>query len=276
MKPTIVNAVLAVLILTLGCSKPVEDPGPVKKPTAYTKLFLKFTHNVNGVDLNATDTIIYENLSGNIYSIKNLKYLISDVRLNNFNYDNYQIGEWHLVDVKDESSLVFEVKDSIIFGDYASVSLFVGFLEEQNKTGEYPELDNLGWSWKPQRGGGYYTLQADGRFFSSNVDVIPDPFDIGLGGNKLVVTQSDSSYVANEIVASLKSSGFTVPRGTPVVTIEIQMNVNKLFESTGGAPNFNLDTWPTGLEDNSAGSSALSGNITAAFKLGEVTYGLPK
>ena len=260
----------------VGCSKPSVDPGPAPLPSANTKLFIKFTHNVDGVTLDPSDTIIYENLPGNIYSVKSLKYLISNVRLNNFLYENYEINEYHLVDVKDDKTLIWEVSDSIKYGDYASVSLFVGFLDDQNKTGEHSDLDNDGFGWSPQRGGGYYTLQMEGRFYENNFDIIPDPYDLGLGAKKLVVTQTDSTYEPNEIITSLHNSGFSLPRGTKIVTIEIQMNLNKLFESNN-LPNFDLKDNYTGLEDNASGSSLLSNNIKDAFKMGGVTYNtIPK
>ena len=268
--------IIVLSVLITACSKTEPDPGPPPPLSKITKLKIRFTQNVNGVDLSPTDTIAYTNLSQNLYSVKSMRYLISNIRLNDYNYNNYEIDQYHLVDVKDESTLLFEVEKDFPTGHYASISLFVGFLEGDNITGKYPDLSNLSPSLNYPLAyggvGGYYTLQMSGRFFSDPSDQVADPYDLGLGGNTLVITAQDSSWQPNEIVASLKDSGFEVPDGTESVTVEIKLDVNLLFESRWGIANFNLDQHNTLLEVDNIGSAELSKNLSTAFKMGSVTY----
>jgi hypothetical protein len=276
MRSKLTGLIVILSIIVVGCSKTEPDPGPPPPLSKITKLKIRFTQNVNGVDLDPTDTIQYTNLSENIYSVQYMRYLISNIRLNDYNYSNYEIEEEHLVDVKDENTLLFEVQKDFPTGHYASISLFVGFLEEENVTGKYPDLSNLtpSWNYPLIYGGvgGYYTLQLGGRFYTNSADLVPDPYDLGLGGNTLVVTSTDSTWQPNEIIASLKDSGFEIPDGTESVTVEIKVDLNLLFESQWGLANLNLVAHNAELEADAVGSAALSGNLSTAFKMGSVTF----
>jgi hypothetical protein len=275
-RSTLTGLIVVLSVLIVGCSKTEPDPGPPKPLSKITKLKIRFTQNVNGVDLNATDSIQYTNLAGNIYSVNAMRYLISNIRLNDYNYNNFEIDEYHLVDVKDDNTALFEVKKDFPTGHYASISLFVGFLEGENVTGKYPDLSNLSPSWNYPLVyggvGGYYTLQLSGRFYDEPADQIPDPYSLGLGGNKLVITSQDSSWQPNEIIASMKNSGFEVPDGTESVTIEIKVDLNLLFESAWGIATLDLKLHNNELEADAYGSEALSSNLSTAFKLGSVTF----
>ena len=156
---TLMGLIVILSVVIAGCSKTEPDPGPPKPPSKITKLKILFTQNVSGVALNPYDTIIYENLSGNIYSVNYMRYLISNIRLNDYFSKNYEIDEYHLVDVKDETTMLFEVTKDFPTGHYASISLFVGFLADENGTGQYSDLSDLSptWNWPPKYGGGYHT-----------------------------------------------------------------------------------------------------------------------
>ena len=264
-----------IALFALGCSKEVEDQGPPPPPNPFMEVSFTFTQNYNGVDLNLKDTIIYENVSGNILSVRDLEYLVSNIRLNDWEYNNYEINEYHLINANDPSTLTFVAKDSIKITDYSSVSLFLGFREAQNKTGDFPDLDNKGWGRPPKWGGGYYTLKMNGRFWVSASTAPNDiPYDMAIGGNILTETQTDTGYVPNELVASLGKSGFGPPDGLVInkVNIEIRIDVNKLFQTSQGIGNYNLDVYTNNIEENAQGSAALSDNLQTAFSLGYVKW----
>ena len=275
-RSTLTGLIVVLSVLIVACTKTEPDPGPPPPLSKITKLKIRFTQNVNGVDLDPTDTIQYTNLSGNIYSVKSMRYLISNIRLNDYNYTNYEIDEYHLIDVNDENTLLFEVEKDFPTGHYASISLFVGFLEGENITGKYPDLSNLTptWNYPLAAGGrgGYYTMQLSGRFQDNPTDLVPDPYELGLGSDILKINSTDSSWQPNEIIASLKDSGFEVPDGTESVTVEIKIDLNLLFESQWGIANFNLMGHNSNLEYDHIGSAELSGNLSTAFKMGSVTY----
>jgi len=262
-----------IVILALGCSKEVEDEGPPPPPNPYMEVSFTFTQNFNGVDLNINDTIIYENVSGNILSVKGLQYLISNIRMNDWEYNNYEIKEYHLVDVNDPASLTFVATDSIKIVDYSAISLFLGFREAQNKTGKFPDLDNKGWGWPPKWGGGYYTLKMNGRYSDSSSTGIP--YDMAVGGKILHEGPIDTSYIPNELVGSMGNSGFELPKlNEPIkkVNVEIRIDVNKLFQDVWGNGNYNLVTYPGNIEEDAQGSLILSHNLQTAFSLGYIMW----
>ena len=263
-----------VALLELGCSKEVEDQGPPPPPNPLMEVSFTFTQNFNGVDLNTKDTIRYENVAGNILSVRKLQYLISNIRMNDWEYNNYEINEYHLVDANDPTTSTFIASDSIKITDYQSLSLFLGFREDQNKTGEFPDLDNKGWGWPPKWGGGYYTLKMDGRYLSTPSTTTASPYDMAVGGKILIETLTDTSYFPNELVASTGKTEIAPPDGMVInkVNIEIRIDINKLFQDVNGVSNYNLDTYPGNIEEDAQGSQILSGNLEGAFSLGYIMW----
>ena len=249
------------------------EEGPPAPHFDVMELSFSFKPIFNGMDLNSNDTILYENISGNILSVNSLQYLISNIQLNDWNFSKHEINEYHLVDVNDPSTQTFVATDSIKVTDYSSISLFLGFNEAENITGEYPDLDNKGWGWPPKWEGGYYTLKMDGRFLSTSTSTLDTPYDMAVGGNILKVAQ-DTLYVPLDpvLVATLGNSGFTTPDPIVKVNIEVIIDVNKLFESTQGIANYNLDVFTNNIEEDANGSAILAENIKFAFSLGAVTF----
>jgi hypothetical protein len=262
--------ILAVALLS--CKKEVEDKGPAPSPNPYTKVIFQFTANVDGADL-ALDTVKYENASSNIYGVNNLQFLIGKFRLDSWNSNEpIYINEYHLVDLNDPSTFTYQAKDTILIDDYQNITLFMGFDEKHNITGNYPDLDNKGWGWSPKYGGGYYTLRMYGTYLSTPTSGTRIPYNLAIGGKIRQETQVDTTYVPNPIYASMvKSAGFEIPKGTKVVKIEIRMDINKLFKTANEIPNFNFDLHQSNLEEDADGSAALSDNLRTAFRLGSVT-----
>ena len=254
----------------MGCTKEVEDKGPPPPPNPYTKVIFQFTHNVNGADI-LDKEVKYENASGNIYGVDNIKYLVGRIRLDSWdNPDPVYIEEYHLIDFSDPSTLTFSPKDTILIDDYKNITLFLGFDESKNITGNYSDLDNIGWGFPFKYGGGYYTLRIEGNYLSSGASTVTNVYNIAIGGNKRKETLNDTTYIPNPIYATA-SEGFEVPKGTKVVKIELRMDINRLFVSNGGVANFNLDTYPSNLEESATGTATLSENVAYAFKLGAIT-----
>lgn len=271
-KLKVLVALLIGLVVVPGCSKEEPDPGPPKDPNPYTKVIFEFTTNVDGADLQM-DTVKYENASGNLYSVKNLQFLVGKIRLNSWDDpDPIYIDEYHLVDLSDPSTWTFSPKDTIKIYDYYNFTLFLGLDEDINKTGNYPDLDNAGWGWSPNNGGGYYTMKMYGNYLSTSASTTQLGYDMAVGGNIRKETPSDTTYIPNPIYATMQgTTGFEIPKGTYLVKIEVRMDVNKLFKDNLENANYNLDVYQSNLEENAIGSQILSGNLQYCFKLGSVT-----
>lgn len=254
----------------MGCTKEVEDKGPPPPPNPYTKVIFQFTHNVNGADI-LDKEVKYENASGNIYGVDNIKYLVGRIRLDSWDSpEPVYIEEYHLIDLSDPTTLTFSPKDTILIDDYENITLFLGFDESKNITGNYPDLDNKAWGFPPKYGGGYYTLRMEGNYLSTAASTVTNTYNIAIGGNRREETMNDTMYVPNPIYATA-SEGFEIPTGTKVVKVELRMDLNRLFVSNVGVANFNLDTYPSNLEESATGTATLSENVAYAFKLGAIT-----
>jgi len=265
----LIGSVLAVVLL-LGCSKEVEDPDPTPIPNPYTKVTFEFTMNVDGATLQK-DSVQYENALLNIYGVTNLQFLVGTFRLDSWNNpDKVYITEYHLFDLSDASTWTFTPKDTIKIDDYQNLTLFLGFDEKRNKTGDYPDLDDKGWGWSPNRGGGYYTLKMFGNYYSNGSSTVTNGYDLAIGGNIKVETAVDTTWQPNPIYASM-TEGFQIPEGTKEVKIEIRMDLNKLFKNQFEIGNYNLDVYQTNIEEDAVGSAILSDNLQNCFRLGSIT-----
>jgi len=263
----LIGSVLGVLVL-LACSKEVEDKGPEPTPNPFAKVIFEFTLNVDGAAL-TKDTAQYENASGNIYGVNNLQFLVGTFRLDAWNNpDPVYIDEFHLFDLSDPTTWTFSPKDPIKIDDYQNITLFMGFDEKNNKTDEHTELAD--WGWAPKYGGGYYTLKMNGNYFSNNISTVSNLYDMGIGGNMRKETLNDTTYNWRGIYASM-TEGFSIPKGTKVVKIEIRMDVNKLFKNNFEIANYNLDVHQTNIEEDAEGSAYLSDNLRYCFRMGSIT-----
>ena len=177
-----------------------------------------------------------------------------------------------------EDSDLTHAKDTIKYGSYQNLTLFMGFEDALNKTGNYPDLDNKGWGWPPKFGGGYYTLRMnDGYYLSNGASTTKFPYNLAVGGKIRKESQTDTSYVPNDkIYATMtdtpENSGFEIPLGTKVVKLEISMDVNKLFKDRQEFANYNFDLFQTNIEENATASKILSSNLDHCFRLRSVTY----
>lgn len=272
MKKIAFSLMVGMAMMTYSCKEEPVDHGPEPEPSPNCNVKIEFTHHVNGIPIQL-DTIIYENRSNDFYAIQNLQYVISDFRFTTSESKHLTFGEYHYVDIKDGSTFSFNPKDSILTTDYYSISFYLGFLEEDNITGQYPELDGKGMAWPIIGGGGYYGLKMNGR--TTSLD--PQPYNLAIGSKIRLETSEDTSYVPNEVIGSIPKLDplepiLRIPKGTKEVTIELKVNVNKLFETWDGVPNYDFQTYPDNLELDMQGSEILSTNVLALFSLGAVTF----
>ena len=148
-----------------------------------------------------------------------MQYLIGKIRLTSWNSSEpFFIDEYHFVDLKDPSTHTFRPKDTILIDDYQNITLFLGFDDANNGTSMHPELNDKGFGWNPNWGGGYYTMKMYGNYFSTPSSSSTFPYDMALGGYKLKETPTDTTWERNELFATVTSQGFSIPEGTKVVS----------------------------------------------------------
>jgi hypothetical protein len=275
--PRYLQVVLISGIVLAACSKDdVTDPGPPPPPSPNSKLRFNFSHHVDGAKI-IRDSIMFTNGSNNQYSIDKLRYLISDIRIDDFAGNFTELDEYHLVDINDETKLTFTVSDSIKKADVKAISFYMGFLEEENvNSGDYGDLDDENWAFPSiidgLPAGGYYAFKMSGRYIPTG-DTVGTAYDIGIGSKRKSGTTTPE-YIANEIIGSLMNSSFTITQTR--VDVGIRFNVSRVFASPSQTNKLDLNLYDTNFEGDGEATSIVSQNLRQALTLGDVVQGVAK
>ena len=128
-----------------------------------TKIFLNFSHNVDGNPV-SMDDLSHTNLAGENYNVLTLKYLISDIKLISNEKDHEKIiKDIHFVDLSDPSTMVIE-SDIIENGSYTLQFRF-GLDATTNVTNSFVnETFHTSMSWPEMMGGGYHYMKLEGSY----------------------------------------------------------------------------------------------------------------
>jgi len=151
--------ILGCSLIITACKKDNSIPDPVN-----TNLIINFTHTVNSLEL-ITESMIYTNDAGEDYSVKNLKYIISDITLHAENGDSVKLDSVHFVDIAKESTLSFTY-NNVPNNHYTSFSFTMG-LDSTINAVEYLAEDFFGHMEWPMMGGNYHYMKLEGDFNDS-------------------------------------------------------------------------------------------------------------
>lgn len=148
-----------------GCS---TDQDIDRNPEA-TSLKLRFSHSWDAQQVSKGDfnTLKYTNAHQEEMSIELLRYLISNVSLENEEGEVITIDDYHLIDLQDDSSLMYRSADSIPLGTYKNLWFTFGFDNDDNRSGVYADLNTALWNVPEMMGGGYHYMQLEGKFLDS-------------------------------------------------------------------------------------------------------------
>lgn len=157
---------LIVIVLIICCSKMLSSCGKTGVMPRFSSLHINLKHTVDG-DSVYLDPYQYLNAAGNVYSITDLKYYISNIRLIGADGNLYYDEIIHYVDLSKTQSMSF-VLDSIVPGLYSKISFDLGIDSTRNSTGSLTNtVDNLNMAWPITMGGGYHFLKFEGKFISN-------------------------------------------------------------------------------------------------------------
>ncbi len=245
---------LFAVLLFVSCN---EDN---KKDPQFYPITFKFTQNWDGTDFTATNfgQYDYTNLQGETLSITKLRYLISKIILTRTNGETVEIPGYHLVDVSDVSTLIFNPDVMVLEGDFNKISFVYGFNEEDNQDGAYQDLNAANWNWPSQLGGGYHFMQLEGKYLDASG--APQPFTYHNGTAKVSEGVFEQNYVSFNFNTdySINQTG----------EIEIKMNIAEWFKN----PNtWDLNTFNVTLMPNYQAQKMMQENASTVFSIGEIT-----
>lgn len=257
MKKKIALLLLASIFL-YACSNDDDD---AKQADATASVTLNFTHHWNDNEVTGNDfnTIQYENENGEQMSIERLRYLVSNITFESSSGETIRIDGYNLVDLTNNTDLIYLLPDSIQVGNY-NVSFTFGFDNEDNKNGAYPDLNSVLWNVPEMLGGGYHYMQLEGKFI--------DDTDAQTGYQYHAIRAVDMS--GEEL--KFEDTFFTVDLGAIEIRdntgIEIKMDIAEWFKNP---IKWNLNELHSMMMPNFEAQKMISHNGNNAFKLGEVT-----
>lgn len=124
-----------------------------------------FSHTWDGIPVTNADfnDIKFTNEKGNLLSIEQFRYLISNITLTSTNNEKLVLNGYNLIDLTNNENLSFTPSTTIPTGNYSDITFTFGFNNEDNSE-NYEDLNSASWFVPAMLGGGYHYMQFDGKF----------------------------------------------------------------------------------------------------------------
>jgi MbnP len=179
-------ALLVSAIAVIGCSNdPTTPPGGATTGSAD----VSFGFTVNGLPL-TLNMMNYTTPAGTLYSVKTLRFIISNLRLHTDDGKSVLIKSVHYYDLGDATTQTIHVND-LLHANYTSVSFTFGLDTAHNKANEYPSIPVIMNLPPGPSGLGYHYMQLEGNYetdavthatagyttHTGPVDASPTPYD---------------------------------------------------------------------------------------------------
>ncbi len=199
------------LALTVVACKKDTTTNPTPLPVE--KIFnFKIGYNVDGVPLQF-DTMMYQNSAGNQFSINKIHYYLSGFKFIAANGNFTSSDTIIYLEAGSGSPNHFQIK-GLEFGNYSSISFYIGLDSTSNITGNLPNtVANLNMAWPELMGGGYHFMKFEGNFLNQGTSY---GFAMHLGKNPHLVTIN----IQRSIIIH-----------NPVDSISLNMNINEWFKN---------------------------------------------
>lgn len=174
---------IVIIFLIIFGSNFISSCKKTEVPPRFSSLIIEINHDVDGAAV-VLDPFQFVNESGNVFSITDFKYYISNFCLTATSGEIYLDPNIYLVDIKKMESLSF-ILDSISPNTYNSISFDLGLDSVHNCTGALLNtIDNYNMSWPLPMGGGYHFLKFEGKTWL-NGSPVGFAFHLGKNANKI-------------------------------------------------------------------------------------------
>ena len=250
--------ILAIICIAFVLSSCSEDNDISLNPVAIT---LNFSHSWDGIEITNADfnELKFTNENEQDLSIERLRYLISEISLTHESGVVTVLDEYNLVDLTNTKGLSFTTSETILPGDYTSVSFRFGFSNEYNIDGAYPDLNTANFNVPNALGGGYHFMQFDGKY--RDITSVEAPF------NYHVISAIDPSNTNDP-----KDTSFSLNIGAATIggntNIQIEMDVSEWFKNP---TMWNLNEYDINLMGNYDVQLLMNQNGSSVFSLVSIT-----
>ena len=249
---------IIIICLFFGLNNCSQDRDISLSPVAIT---LNFSHSWDGIEITNADfnELKFTNENEQDLSIERLRYLISEISLTHESGVVTVLDEYNLVDLTNTKGLSFTTSETILPGDYTSVSFRFGFSNEYNIDGAYPDLNTTNFNVPAALGGGYHFMQFDGKY--RDITSVEAPF------NYHVISAIDPSNTNDP-----KDTSFSLNIGAATIggntNIQIEMDVSEWFKNP---TMWNLNEYDINLMGNYDVQLLMNQNGSSVFSLVSIT-----
>lgn len=252
------NFILAFVMFTLvftGCKK---DGCTDSKATNYEKkaktddgsctypnatLEIELDHFV-GTEQLEFDTMKYLSAVGNKYSVKTLKYFISDIVIHREDKD-ISLTQDLYIDANDITTISNEMNTSLEQGNYTGITFVFGFTPENNTAGKYPNAPESNMVWPDPMGGGWHFMKLEGYYDS-----------LATGNVKTYATHIGNTMTGQNHFTVHFDHSFTI-KGETSVNIQLDMNINNWYQNPN---NYDFNNYDNGIMNNQSVQTMLNQN----------------
>jgi len=229
-----------------------------------TTVTINFNHYWGDSEIATTDysNTEYTTENSDVVTINGLKYLISDIYIENDNSIITELSDYILVNPIDEQNLTFSSENLLPDGTY-DLYFRLGFSDEDNIEDAYEDLNTEDFNLPDGFGDGYYYMQFDGEFYANASDTTSDSS-----------TTTDFEYYMARAVdnagtdsATFEDTSFTIhildiEVIDHIATIEIKVDLAQWFTD----PNlWNLTNWNSDLLSNAPAQREMTQNGDSVF-----------
>lgn len=257
-----------------GCTDPIannydadadEDDGSclydtASQPVTASRITFNFTHNFDGTAVDNSNFNQFNHVTafGDTLTISKLRYLISEISLHKANGDSVLISGYNLVDVTNATDLSYATTVDVPVGTYTDVTFNFGF-DNADNMGNYLDLNSTSWNAPMMLGGGYHSMQLEGKYKHMGNDSSYAYHSIVLKRPTLTDPFED-----NHINVSIQ--GLTLTNSN--VNVEIKMDIAEWFKN----PNtWDLNALHNRLMPSYTAQTMIQENGANVFSLGTVT-----
>lgn len=228
---------LAVLAIACGlvssCKKDVVEPDPNTNnnnnnntntfiPPTGSAICISFENYVGNIPLTLDQTLRYENMNGDSFSVELYKYYVSNIAFTDDQGNTwFEPESYHLINAADTNSLKVYV-DSMPAANYVSVSFMIGVDSTRNvsgtQTGALDPGNGMFWTWSS----GYIQAKVEGRSPVSTASFRLLVFHVG---------GFSGQYAGQRMVSPSFNAGIATVTANTVPKIHMKSDVNKWFAS---------------------------------------------
>lgn len=211
---------------------------------------LGFSHVVDDSPVQL-DQLIYKNALDQDFSIKTIKYFISEMKLYKADNSTLIFSDILYIDIRTAETLNYTFPGKIAEGEYTGISFVYGLAPEENITGRFTDPPESLMEWPIPMGGGYHYAKIEGQYLSED--------------NYFNFHSGMLDGTAYEIHVDLKNQPFTVSGDG--LHINLQMEIQNWFTNP---TDWDFTYWGPGIMGNPDAQKTVQENGTDVFSFAVV------